>query len=110
MARKNNIRSIRFSDKLASLIEQQIGTSFTDKFERLITRCVWELPAKEAELQRIQEQIDQERERLTKIQSRRHELEVEVESVSRELQMFTRTMHRSTAHLQNLIDRDCNTD
>ena len=37
---KNNIRSIRFSDKLAALIDQQVGDTFTQKFENLITRCV----------------------------------------------------------------------
>ena len=47
--KKNNIRSIRFSDELAELIDRQIGNSFTEKFENLITRCVWELPAREKE-------------------------------------------------------------
>lgn len=63
MAQKNNIRSIRFSDELAELIDRQIGDTFTAKFENLITRCVWELPAKEAELARIEEQIQEKRER-----------------------------------------------
>ena len=40
MAAKNNIRSIRFSDELAELIERQVGDTFTQKFENLITRCV----------------------------------------------------------------------
>ena len=37
MANKNNIRSIRFSDELAELIDQQVGRTFTEKFENLIT-------------------------------------------------------------------------
>ena len=49
MAQKNNIRSIRFSDELAELIDRQVGRTFTEKFENLVTRCVWELPGKEAE-------------------------------------------------------------
>ena len=68
MAQKNNIRSIRFSDELAALIDQQVGDTFTQKFENLVTRCVWELPQKEKELRRIQEQIDQERQRLEELQ------------------------------------------
>lgn len=64
MATKNNIRSIRFSDELAELIDRQIGKTFTEKFENLVTRCVWELPQKEAELGRIQEQIDEKRQEL----------------------------------------------
>ena len=33
---KTNIRSIRFSDDLAELIERQAGRTFTEKFEHLI--------------------------------------------------------------------------
>lgn len=47
MANKSNIRSIRFSDDLAELIDRQNGETFTAKFENLITRCVWELPRQE---------------------------------------------------------------
>lgn len=65
---KNNIRSIRFSDDLAELIERQAGKSFTEKFENLITRCVWELPRQEERLKAIQEQIKQEQQRLYNIQ------------------------------------------
>lgn len=56
-ATKNNIRSIRFSDELAELIDRQVGRNFTEKFENLVTRCVWELPQKEAELNQLEEQI-----------------------------------------------------
>ena len=57
MARKNNIRSIRFSDEMAELINQQIGYSFTEKFENLITRCVWEAPAAEQRVKTLEEEI-----------------------------------------------------
>ena len=67
MAGKPNIRSIRFSDELAELIEQQAGNSFTEKFEGLITRCVWELPQKETELKRLQSQIDERRKELKEL-------------------------------------------
>lgn len=68
MAQKNNIRSIRFSDQLAELIDRQQGQNFTEKFENLITRCVWELPRKEEQLKQVQEQISRERERLSDLQ------------------------------------------
>ncbi len=38
MAGKPNIRSIRFSDELAELIDRQVGNSFTEKFENLRNR------------------------------------------------------------------------
>lgn len=67
MAQKNNIRSIRFSDDLAELIDRQTGRTFTEKFEGLITRCVWELPEKEEELKRIQKQIDERKQELREL-------------------------------------------
>jgi len=64
MAQKNNIRSIRFSDELAELIDRQVGRTFTEKFENLVTRCVWELPGKEAELKRLDQEINRKRKEL----------------------------------------------
>jgi hypothetical protein len=58
MAGKPNIRSIRFSDELAELIDRQAGNTFTEKFENLVTRCVWELPQKEAELERLEKELE----------------------------------------------------
>ena len=67
MAGKGYIRSIRFSEELAELIDRQAGNSFTEKFEGLITRCVWELPQKEEELKQLQEQIDERRKELKEL-------------------------------------------
>ena len=75
MAQKNNIRSIRFSDELAELIDRQVGQTFTEKFENLITRCVWELPQKEEELRQIQERISQEQQRLRELEQKRTDLQ-----------------------------------
>ena len=64
MARKNNIRSIRFSDKLAELIDRQVGYTLPEKFENVVTRCVWELPQKERELERLNQEISERRQQL----------------------------------------------
>lgn len=61
MAKKTNIRSIRFSDEMAELIDRQNGDTFQAKFENLVTRCIWELPAKEKELARIEDRIRDKR-------------------------------------------------
>ena len=68
MARKSNIRSIRISDKMAELIDQQAGNNFTEKWENLVTRCVWELPKQEERLKDIQEKIKREQQRLWDLQ------------------------------------------
>ena len=85
MATKPNIRSIRFSDELAELIDRQAGNTFTEKFENLVTRCVWELPQKEAELKRLEEKIQQERKRLAGLQKRRTKLEQIMQSFQQNL-------------------------
>lgn len=68
MANKSNLKSIRLSDDLIELIEQQAGATFTAKLENLVTRCVWELPMQEEKLKQIQKQIQNEQERLKNLQ------------------------------------------
>ena len=94
MASKQNIRSIRFSDELAELIERQVGNSFTEKFENLITRCVWELPQKEAELKQVQERIQQERKRLADLQKRREKLDRVIGSIQQSLDYQLKELER----------------
>lgn len=68
MANKSNLKSVRLSDDLIELIEQQAGTTFTAKLENLVTRCVWELPMQEKKLEAVQNQIKNEQERLKNLQ------------------------------------------
>lgn len=67
---KNNIRSIRFSDDLAELIDRQVGETFTQKFENLVTTCVYMLPHKEAEIKRLDSMIEKKRQELRDMQER----------------------------------------
>lgn len=90
---KNNIRSIRFSDELAELIERQVGDTFTQKFENLITRCVWELPEQEKRLEKVREDIRLERERLYNLQRATEQLrllERDIQSAQRYFQIVER--------------------
>ena len=64
MATKGNIRSIRISDQMAILIEQQIGNNFTEKWENLVARCAWELPEREKQIKQLDDQIAQKRKQL----------------------------------------------
>ena len=94
MASKSNIRSIRFTDELYELIDRQTGDTFTQKLENLVTRCVWELPAKEKELKQVQEQIARERENLR--------------TIIRAKETFTRNLNSLEWSMQNLakeVDR-----
>ena len=95
MAQKNNIRSIRFSDELAELIDRQVGRTFTEKFENLVTRCVWELPQKEQELERLKQEIRQKQQQLQKMKNQVYKLSGTIN------QLFTKTKA-----LENAIDQE----
>ena len=71
---KGNIRSIRISDDRAALIEQQAGNNFTEKWENLVTRCVWELPQKEKELANIQKYINEAWKKLEDLNRQKRQL------------------------------------
>ena len=65
MANKNNSRTVRLSDDMLELIDRQVGETFTQRFENLVTRCVWELDAKQKELRSIEKQIDKKKKELS---------------------------------------------
>ena len=94
MAGKPNIRSIRFSDELAELIDRQIGNTFTEKFENLVTRCVWELPQREAELKDVQTQVRQEEKRLADLRKRRIVLDQTIQSIQKSLDYHLRELEK----------------
>ena len=84
MANKNNIRSIRFSDELAELIERQPGRNFTEKLENLVARCVWEIPARTSELKQLEERIEEKRRQLQEMTRQAGELNMTVNSLTRQ--------------------------
>lgn len=82
MAQKNNIRSIRISDEMAELIDRQAGANFTEKWENLVTRCVWELPQKKEELARLDEAISRKREQYSDLISEYNKLNSTIQEIS----------------------------
>lgn len=106
MAKKNNIRSIRFSDEIIEMIESQAGDTFTAKFEALVTRCMWELPKKEQELKIIQKHIDYQRKQLSRINQKVNELERCMNNARYTMENYDRTMKQAVKNLEQM----CNTD
>lgn len=94
MAQKSNIRSIRISDQMAELIDQQVGSNFTEKWENLVTRCVWELPKKEAELQRIEEGIQRKREQYAELISEYSKLNSTIQEISYRINVLGTALSR----------------
>ena len=78
MATKNNIRSIRFSDELAELIDRQQGKNFQQKFENLVTRCVYELPGKEDEIARLDKLKAEKQKQLSEMSEQLYELRMTI--------------------------------
>lgn len=70
MARKRNIRSMRFSDDIIEMIEIQQGRNFSEKFENLVTRCMWELPEKEKYIAELDKEIDCRYAEISKLKDR----------------------------------------
>lgn len=97
MAQKNNIRSIRFSDELAELIDRQVGRTFTEKFENLVTRCVWELPGKEAELKRLDQEINRKRKELQQMTVQAAQLGATINQLFLPVKKLEEEIQRATA-------------
>ena len=101
MAKKNNIRSIRFSDEIIEMIESQAGETFTAKFEALVTKCVWELPQKEKELAAIQARINEEKENFRFVQREVGKLRNTVRGLNYTLESMTRQINQAIDQAQN---------
>lgn len=95
MGKKNNIRSIRFSDELAELIDRQQGDTFTQKFETLVTRCVWELPGKQREVKQLEELIQEKREMLMELSGQIRELEAVLNELSPQMTALNGAINRA---------------
>jgi len=103
MAGKSNIRSMRFSDTMIEMIESQAGDSFTAKFEALVTRCMWELPRKEEELNYVQAQIRKEYARLDRIRKAAGDLESKLNSYNSNMQYYVQQSKQAVNSIDQLI-------
>ena len=104
MAKKSNIRSIRFSDEIIEIIEAQPGDTFTAKFESLIYHCKQELPAKEQELKYMQMRIDGEYQRLKRIQKYAGELEQSITNLKYTMENYNAQAKRAVSNLESLMN------
>ena len=90
--KKGNIRSIRFSDELIEIIDQQIGDNFTQKFERLVYNCYMLLPEKERQLEQLEERIQRKRADLAEL-SQHYDISARtLRSIENELFAIKRTL------------------
>lgn len=71
---KGNLRSFRYSDKVAELLERQEGNSLNEKFENLVLYCYEQVPQVERDLAFLQKQIDAKRKECRNLCSRLSEV------------------------------------
>lgn len=87
---KSNLRSFRFSDEVAGILEAQQGSSLNDKFENLVLRCFWER-------EQIEKQIAQQKKTLADLQERVNKKRDELynfDSLFRDRQQLTKEFSR----------------
>ena len=97
---KNNIRSIRFTDELAELIDRQIGNNFTEKFENLITKCVWERPQREEEIKHLDEEIRMKREELIRLRNMAYQLRSKLNSINQNAALLEASIDAAISNIK----------
>ena len=102
---KNNIRSIRISDDIADLINQQAGSNFTEKWENLVTKCVWELPRQEERLEAVREEIKREQKRLYDLQRATEQLRM-LERDIKDAQRYFAIVERRAKQIAEAVEQD----
>lgn len=58
MGAKSNLRSFRYSDEVAGILEAYKGDSFNQKFENLVLHCFWEGKRIDAQIAQKQKDYD----------------------------------------------------
>ena len=80
---------------MAELIDRQQGDTFTQKFENLVSRCVWELPAKERELAALEERIREKRDLLLKLSTQAGELHMTISDLASKTESLKRSIDQA---------------
>ncbi len=86
MAKKPNIRSIRMSDQVLEYINAQVGDNFNAKFEAMVLRCMWELPAKEAQMKELDKKIMEKRKQLYEMSDQAGKLSSTIRQITAQTQ------------------------
>lgn len=94
MATKPNIRSIRMSDQVMEFINGQVGDNFNAKFEAMVLRCMWELPAKEAQLKELEKKIVEKRKQLYDMSDQAGKLSSTIRQITSQAQSLEKAIAR----------------
>lgn len=84
---KKNIRSVRFSDEMMELIEQQVGANFTQKFERLVYNAYMLSAQKEEYIKSLDSEIERRAKRLRDLNEELYKLQSFVTEIGRKIKV-----------------------
>ena len=65
--KKTNIRSFRYSDRVAEILEASEGNTLNEKFENLVLFCYDELPGVKSELDMYKRWVKEEKEKYNQL-------------------------------------------
>lgn len=73
---KPNIRSFRYSNEVAEILEAQRGNSLNEKFENLVSDCYLMLESRQRTLEQVNKQIEARRQVLRNLETATTELQM----------------------------------
>ena len=104
MATKNNIRSFRYSDEIACILNSQPGDNMNAKFERFVETCYCEQERKQEQLDRIDAEIEKRRQVLRDLSRATAEL-VQLEKDIQSAKFYFGIVQRRAAAIAEKVDK-----
>lgn len=75
MAVRTNSRSFRYSDRVAEILENFEGDSLNDKFNNLVIYCFDEVPKRQKEIVRLDDEIKLKKEKIKKLSEKTRQID-----------------------------------
>lgn len=88
--------TVRLNEDIIELVNQQQGETFTQKFENLVTRCVWELPQVETQLKSYKDKVKREQKQLSKLSQKVFEYQQLMQQLDQKLGTLAKLIDAST--------------
>ena len=98
MSKKCNVRSFRYSDEVAAILEGMPGKSMNDNFEQLILECYYKLPELEKKRKSYENEISRQQMLLRKLQ---YEIEPALKGILRNADLLV----NQSSSLADAIER-----
>lgn len=88
--------TVRLNEDIIELVNRQQGETFTQKFENLVTRCVWELPQVEKQLKSYKDKVKREQNQLSKLSQKVFEYQQLMQQLDQKLGTLAKLIDAST--------------